>query len=159
MPISLILTPFDHFHFRPALAVKCIHDLRICLNNKKPRHFTNIVFFPSALFLCLRDSECWIKLVLPPLLHFLSTSQYRHLNYSLSEYCAQSPTRSPFPSFSPNHPMCQLINLLALLPDILPKRQLLKSKISCPMSESVTVEQCLYHIGLFSPIIYIHIIR
>ena len=30
MPISLILTPFDHFHFRPALAVKCIHDLRIC---------------------------------------------------------------------------------------------------------------------------------
>ena len=31
MPISLILTPFDHFHFRPALAVKCIHDLRICL--------------------------------------------------------------------------------------------------------------------------------
>ena len=35
MPISLILTPFDHFHFRPALAVKCIHDLRICpkMNN------------------------------------------------------------------------------------------------------------------------------
>ena len=32
MPITLILTPFDHFHFRPALAVKCIHDLRICHN-------------------------------------------------------------------------------------------------------------------------------
>ena len=106
------------------------------------------------------DSECWIKLVLPPLLHFLSTSQYRHLNCSLSEYCAQSPTRSPFPSFSPNHPVCQLINLLALLPDILPKRQLLKSKISYPMSESVTVEQCMsnkYHIGLFSPIITIYL--
>ena len=32
MPISLILTPFYHFHFRPALAVKCIPDLRVCLN-------------------------------------------------------------------------------------------------------------------------------
>ena len=31
MPISPILTPFDHFHFRPALAVKCILDLSICL--------------------------------------------------------------------------------------------------------------------------------
>ena len=30
MPISPILTPFDHFHFRPALAVKCIPDLRVC---------------------------------------------------------------------------------------------------------------------------------
>ena len=35
MPISPILTPFDHFHFRPALAVKCIHDLRICLMKKE----------------------------------------------------------------------------------------------------------------------------
>ena len=24
-------------------------------------------FFPSAIFLCFPDSECWIKLVLPPL--------------------------------------------------------------------------------------------
>ena len=32
MPISLILTPFDHFHFRPAFAVKCIPDLRVRLN-------------------------------------------------------------------------------------------------------------------------------
>ena len=31
MPISLILTPFDHFHFRLALAVKCIPDLRVRL--------------------------------------------------------------------------------------------------------------------------------
>ena len=29
MPISLVLTPFDHFHFRLALAVKCIPDLRV----------------------------------------------------------------------------------------------------------------------------------
>ena len=29
MPISLILTPYDHFHFRLALAVKCIPDLRV----------------------------------------------------------------------------------------------------------------------------------
>ena len=36
MPISLILTPFDHFHFRPALAVNCIYDLRIC--HKKNDH-------------------------------------------------------------------------------------------------------------------------
>ena len=33
MPISLILTPFDHFHFRQTLAVKCIPDLRVCLTN------------------------------------------------------------------------------------------------------------------------------
>ena len=32
MPISLILTPFYHFHFRPALAVKRIPDLRVCHN-------------------------------------------------------------------------------------------------------------------------------
>ena len=30
MPISLILTPFGHFHFRQTLAVKCIPDLRVC---------------------------------------------------------------------------------------------------------------------------------
>ena len=29
MPISLVLTPFDHFHFRLALAVKCLPDLRV----------------------------------------------------------------------------------------------------------------------------------
>ena len=29
MPISFILTPFDHFHFGLALAVKCIPDLRV----------------------------------------------------------------------------------------------------------------------------------
>ena len=28
-----ILTPFDHFHFRPALAVKCIPDLRVRFKN------------------------------------------------------------------------------------------------------------------------------
>ena len=45
MPISLILTPFDHFHFRPALAVKCIHDLRICHNDDVPKevHINPIV--------------------------------------------------------------------------------------------------------------------
>ena len=31
MPISLILTPFGHFHFRQTLAVKCIPDLRVRL--------------------------------------------------------------------------------------------------------------------------------
>ena len=90
-------------------------------------------------FLCFADSECWIKLVLPP---FLSISQYRHLNCSLSKYCAQSPTRSPLESFSPNHPVCQFINLLALLADILPEslaqRQPLKSKIFYPMPESMS---------------------
>jgi len=101
-------------------------------------------FFPSAIFVCFPDSGCWIKLLLPPLLYFLSTSQKQHLNCSLSEYCAQAPTRSPFASFSPNHPVCQLINFLALLPDILPERQPLNSKFSYPMNESVAVEQCLH---------------
>ena len=47
----------------------------------------------------------------------------------------------PFASFSPNsnHPVCQLINILALLPDILQERQSLKLKLSNP--ESVTVKQ------------------
>ena len=46
----------------------------------------------------------------------------------------------PFASFSPNsnHPVCQLINILALLPDILQERQSLKLKLSNP--ESVTVK-------------------
>ena len=35
MPISLILTPFDHFQLRLALAVKCIPELRV-----RPNHFT-----------------------------------------------------------------------------------------------------------------------
>ena len=50
----------------------------------------------------------------------------------------------PFASFSPNsnHPVCQLINILALLPDILQARQPLKLKLSNP--ESVTVKQWLY---------------
>jgi len=98
-------------------------------------------FFPSAIFLCFPDSECWIKLALPPLEYFLSTSQYRHLNCSLSTYYAQSPTKSLLASFSPNHPVCQLIDFFPLWPDILPERQPLKSKFSFPMPESVTVEQ------------------
>ena len=97
--------------------------------------------FPSAIFLCFPDSECWIKLALPPLEYFLSTSQYRHLNCSLSTYYAQSPTKSLLASFSPNHPVCQLIDFFPLWPDILPERQPLKSKFSFPMPESVTVEQ------------------
>ena len=106
---------------------------------------TNILFpvllFPSAIFLCFPDSECWIKLALPPLEYFLSTSQYWHLNCSLSAYYAQSPTKSLLASFSPNHPVCQLIDFFPLWPDILPERQPLKSKFSFPMPESVTVEQ------------------
>ena len=98
-------------------------------------------FFPSAIFLCFPDSECWIKLALPSLVYFLSTSQYQHLNCSLSTYCAQSPTKSLLASFSPKHPMCQLIDFFPLWPDILPERQPLKSKFSSPMPESVTVEQ------------------
>ena len=76
--------------------------------------------------------------------YFISRLQYRHLKCSLSKYCAQSPNRSPFASFSPNHPVCQLINFLALLQDILQERQPLKLKLSNPMPESVAVEQCLY---------------
>ena len=67
-------------------------------------------FFPSAIFLCFPDSECWIKLALPSIVYFLSTSQYQHLNFSLSTYCAQSPTKSLLASFSPKHPVCQLID-------------------------------------------------
>ena len=76
--------------------------------------------------------------------YFLSRLQYRHLKCSLSKYCAQSPNRSPFASFSPNHPVCQLINFLALLQDILQERQPLKLESSNPMPESVAVEHCLY---------------
>ena len=76
--------------------------------------------------------------------YFISRLQYRHLKCSLSKYCAQSPNRSPFASFSPNHPVCQLINFLALLQDILQERQPMKFKLSNPMPESVAVEQCLY---------------
>ena len=34
MPISLILTPFDHFHFRPTLGLLSSHKLTVC-----PMHF------------------------------------------------------------------------------------------------------------------------
>ena len=40
MPISPILTPFDHSHFRPALAVKCIHNLRICHTSSFIKHIS-----------------------------------------------------------------------------------------------------------------------
>ena len=76
--------------------------------------------------------------------YFLSRLQYRHLKCSSSKYCAQSPNRSPFASFSPYHPVCQLINFLALLQDILQERQPLKLKLSNPMPEAVAVEHCLY---------------
>ena len=46
----------------------------------------NLPFFQSAMFLCLIDFECWIKLLFPPLLHFLSWLHHQQLKVSLSKY-------------------------------------------------------------------------
>ena len=49
MPISLILTPFDHFHFRPTSGLLSSQDLTYCLN-LLPRQFLESPithFFPG----------------------------------------------------------------------------------------------------------------
>ena len=81
-------------------------------------------------------STLWLNRLVEPVLNNFTVSQYnkpdkwriqhpdnsfnhqmwgkigrQHLNCSLSKYCAQS-------SFSPNQPVCQLINLLALYYDL-----------------------------------------
>ena len=87
------------------------------------------------MFLCLIDFECWIKLLFPPLLYFLSWLHHWQLKVSLSKYCAQSPTRSPHASLSPSHPGCQFIvafwaDVLVSLPGILLQNASLKYMLS-----------------------------
>ena len=38
MPISLILTPFDHFHFRPTSGLLSSQDLTYCLTENSVQH-------------------------------------------------------------------------------------------------------------------------
>ena len=45
MPISLILTPFDHFHFRPTSGLLSSQDLTYCLNLLIVKNLRILVIF------------------------------------------------------------------------------------------------------------------
>ena len=91
MPISLILTPFDHFHFRLALAVKCIPDLRVRLKQSwQTSYLLPAVLVSKFSGWCQNiargttdpeiDSVTWIKHGTPLALVATLATRWRHLH-------------------------------------------------------------------------------
>ena len=60
MPISLILTPFDHFQFRPTLSEKCIPDLTV--RHRKRLYWKHYRFLIGWKSLSLTTMRCFPQL-------------------------------------------------------------------------------------------------